>query len=104
MKRKSKLRARLKDGDTVVRALIRHPMETGARTDDVTGERVPRHFIEHMEVRRNDALVLSGDWGWGMSSDPNIGFTLRGGKPGDVVRITWVDNKGEKGGIETMVK
>jgi len=104
MKRKNKIRASLRDGETVVRVLIHHPMETGARTDDVTGKRVPRHFVQHVEAERNGKRVLSGDWGWGMSSNPNFGFSLKGGKPGDVVRVAWVDNKGETGELEAIVK
>jgi sulfur-oxidizing protein SoxZ len=104
MKRQSKMRARLKDGETVVRVLIRHPMETGTRKDDSTGKRVPRYFVQHVEAERNGKLVLSGDWGWGVSSNPNFGFSLRGGKLGDVVRVAWVDNKGETGELEAIVK
>ncbi|MEA3409974.1 MAG: thiosulfate oxidation carrier complex protein SoxZ [Pseudomonadota bacterium] len=104
MKRESKIRARIKGGETVVRVLIRHPMETGARKDDVTGKRVPRHFVQHIEAERNGRVVLSGDWGWGMSSDPNLGFSLEGGKPGDVIRVTWVDNKGDKGELEAVAR
>ena len=38
---RSKMRARLVEGDTVVKTLIQHPMETGNRKDPRTGLKVP---------------------------------------------------------------
>ena len=32
--------------------------------------------------------------GPGMSKDPYLSFKFRGGQPGDIVTISWVDNLG----------
>jgi sulfur-oxidizing protein SoxZ len=34
--------------------------------------------------------------GAGISKDPYFAFLLKGGKPGDVIAIDWVDNLGNK--------
>ena len=46
MAKSIKVRAKVKDGITVVKALITHPMETGLRKDKKTGKKIPAHFIQ----------------------------------------------------------
>ena len=41
-----RLKTKIRDDVTTVRAIIRHPMETGFRIDDETGERIPEHYIK----------------------------------------------------------
>ena len=53
-----KVRAKAK-GDTVtVKALIKHPMETGLRKDKKTGKAIPAHFIQEVSCKHNGAEVL----------------------------------------------
>ena len=58
-KKNIKLRARLKDGIVTVKALIKHPMETGLRKDKVTGLKVPAYHITEI-VRMIYSLAASG--------------------------------------------
>jgi sulfur-oxidizing protein SoxZ len=39
--------------------------------------------------------VLSADWGPAVSKNPYLQFKFNGGKKGDELVVTWVDNKGE---------
>jgi sulfur-oxidizing protein SoxZ len=39
--------------------------------------------------------VLSAQWGPAISKNPFMHFRFKGGKPGDKITITWVDNKGD---------
>ena len=41
-----RLKTKIRDDVTTVRAIIRHPMETGFRIDDETGARIPEHYIK----------------------------------------------------------
>ena len=104
MSKKVKLRASLKDGVTTVKALMTHPMETGARKDKETGELVPAHYIQEVEVSLNGEPVMKTYWGTGISKNPYLSFKIKGGAEGDAVILTWKDNLGETGTGETKVK
>lgn len=99
-----KIRARLKDGAVTVKAIVRHPMETGSRKHPETGQLVPRSFIRELVCERNGTPVLVMDWGWGIATDPYLSFQIKDGKKGDLMAIHWVDNEGETGRLEAEVK
>ncbi|MBF0448010.1 MAG: thiosulfate oxidation carrier complex protein SoxZ [Magnetococcales bacterium] len=93
---KAKIRVpkKVKIGDVIeVKALIRHPMETGLRKDKKTGQKVPAHFIDTVSATFNGETVLHSTWGAAISQDPMIGFHLKVDGSGPLV-ITWKDNKG----------
>ena len=104
MSKKVKMRASLKDGVTTVKALMTHPMETGARKDKETGELVPAHYIQEVEVSRNSEPVMKAYWGTGISKNPYLSFKIKGGAEGDTITLTWKDNLGETGTGETQTK
>ena len=89
-----KLRATEADGVVTVKALITHPMETGARKDSKTGELVPAHFIQELVVEHGGNKVVTADWSGGVSKNPYLSFAFTGGKKGDEVKISWKDNQG----------
>jgi sulfur-oxidizing protein SoxZ len=98
-----KIRARLKDGVTEVKALMSHPMETGRRKNDFN-EVVPAHFIQLVTAKLNGKVVLEAQWGTGVSKNPYLTFRVRGAKVGDQVTIAWQDNKGESNSAEVRVE
>ena len=72
-----KVRAKAK-GDTVtVKALIKHPMETGLRKDKKTGKVIPAHFIQEVVCKHNGTVVNTGYWGTGVSKDPYMAFKFK---------------------------
>jgi sulfur-oxidizing protein SoxZ len=84
------------DGDiTTFKTLIRHPMETGQLEDELTGEKIPAHFIQEVIVEHGGRLVFKALWGTGISENPYLSFKFRGAKAGDPVKLSWVDNKGQ---------
>ncbi len=97
-----KLKAKEKDGSVEVKALMSHPMETGQRKDSKTGEKIPAHFINKVEVTAGDKVVLSADWGPSISANPYLSFSYKGAA-GDKIKLTWTDNKGETDSAETDV-
>ena len=99
-----KVRAKVKDGVTTVKALIYHEMESGSRKDKETGELIPAHFIKEIKAELNGEVIISAEWGTGVSKNPYWSFEFEGGKPGDTIKIRWVDNKGETGSGETQIK
>ncbi len=99
-----RVRARLKDGEVVVKVLIKHPMETGRRKDAESGEVVPAHFIQKIHAEHNGKPVFQGYWGTGVSANPFVAFAFEGGSKGEIIKLTWVDNKGQSDTIEVEIE
>lgn len=102
----SSIKIRLKHirGTTRVRTLIAHPMETGRRINKATGARIPLHFIEKLTVYHNNHVIATCYLAPGVSKDPYFSFSFRGGEPGDVVSIVWIDNLGHKDKAKAALK
>ena len=77
-----------------VKLMIRHPMESGLRKDE-NGKKIPAHFIETLEVKCNDKIVFDAYLGMAVSENPFIQFSFKGGSKGDMMEVTWKDNRGD---------
>ena len=97
-----KMRATLGGGNTEVRVLMTHPMETGQRKDP-DGKLVPVHFIQNVIVKVNGKTVIDGQISQAISRNPVFSFRLRGGAKGDKIEVSWVDNQGENNKAEAAV-
>ena len=94
-----RIRATLQ-GDVVdVRILISHEMESGQRRD-ASGALIPAHFIQEVVVTHAGKTVMRAHWGPAISKNPFLGFRFRGGRKGDKVAVSWLDNKGDRGAGE----
>ena len=98
-----KIRAKVSDGVTTVKALVKHPMETGLRKDKKTGKLIPAHFIQEVTCEHNGNAVMTAMWGPAVSKNPYLSFKFKGASKGDTLKLGWVDNKGEKDSAETQV-
>lgn len=98
-----RIRARMKDNVTEIKAILIHPMETGRRLNEA-GKTVPAHFIQLVSVTLNDKTVLEAQWGTGIAKNPYLAFRVKAGKIGDRVVLRWVDNRGESNSAETTVE
>ncbi|MCP4041932.1 MAG: thiosulfate oxidation carrier complex protein SoxZ [Gammaproteobacteria bacterium] len=99
-----KLRAKLKNGVTTVKALMKHPMETGARKDKESGKPIPAHFIQELKCQHNGKDLLLGHLSGGISKNPYLSFRFKNGNKGDAVTLAWTDNKGESESKEVKIK
>ncbi|MEQ8288394.1 MAG: thiosulfate oxidation carrier complex protein SoxZ [Gammaproteobacteria bacterium] len=99
-----RVRTRLKEGVTTVRAIIRHPMETGFRVDQETQEVVPAHYIKLVTVKHNGETVLSCDWSRAVSKNPYLSFEFTGAIAGDKLELAWLDTEGETDYAETIIE
>jgi len=104
MAKSIKVRAKVKGGSTVVKALISHAMETGLRKNKKTGKMIPAHFIQEVTCSHNGNNVLNADWGTAISKNPYLSFKFSGAKKGDTLKMSWVDNKGESDSVEAKIK
>ena len=97
-----RIRAQATGGNIVVRVLMNHEMESGQRRDPA-GKLVPAWHITEVTAAHNGKAVFSADWGPGVSKNPFLQFTIKGGKAGDKVSVTWLDNKNDKRTDEATV-
>ncbi len=99
-----KIRARIDNGTTTVKALISHPMETGLRKNKKTGQPVPAKFIKNVKCVSNEKVLLNAYWGIAVSSSPYLSFKYSGGSAGDIIKLSWTDNTNQSDSIEAKVK
>src|SRR4030095_2338628 len=84
-----------------VRLQIRHPMETGYRTDD-TGKAIPRNVVRNVTCRYNGDLVFAAQLSSGIAANPYIRFFVTARASGDLV-FEWVDDVGVRGSERAAV-
>ncbi|MDK8464470.1 thiosulfate oxidation carrier complex protein SoxZ [Marinobacter sp. SS13-12] len=89
-----RVRAVESSGVTSLKALVRHPMDSGF-VKDSEGNVIPAHFIKVLTISHKGKNVFVANWGPAVSKDPFLEFRFKGGKKGDEVTISWVDNEGE---------
>jgi sulfur-oxidizing protein SoxZ len=90
-----RIRAQAAADKVTVRVLVSHEMETGQRKT-ADGKVVPAMFIQTISATHNGKTVMNAQWGTAVSKNPFIQFVFAGGKAGDKVAVTWVDNTGDK--------
>lgn len=99
-----KIRAKITNGITIVKALISHPMETGLRKDKISGLPIPAKFIKNVKCISNKKVLLNAQWGVAVSKNPYLSFKYSGGNSGDIIQVTWIDNTNQSDSIEATVK
>ncbi len=98
-----KIRAKLSGDVTTVKALIKHPMDTGLVKDKKTGKVIPAHFIQEVTCEHGGNKVMTALWGAAVSKNPYLSFKFAGAKAGDPIKLSWVDNKGESDSVEAKI-
>lgn len=99
----TKIKTRPRDGATEILVLVNHPMETGQRVDAKTKQKIPAHWIQKLTIELNGKAVADIDMGVAVSKDPLVAIAVKTAKSGDKVKVSWSDNKGQKGGGEATV-
>ena len=97
-----RIRAQTVGNAVDVRVLMAHEMETGQRRD-AAGKTVPAWYISNVSATHNGKTVLTAQWGPAVSKNPFLSFRFNGGKPGEKIAVTWIDNKGEKRTDEAVI-
>lgn len=97
-----RIRAQAQGDKVTVRVLVSHEMESGQRRDGA-GKLIPAWFIQTISATHNGKTVMSAQWGPAVSKNPFTQFAFKGGKAGDKVVVSWVDNRGEKRSDEAVV-
>jgi sulfur-oxidizing protein SoxZ len=98
-----RIRATSSGDTTEVQALIQHPMDSGFAKNSA-GELIPAHFIQQLTFEHGGKQVFIADWGPAVSKDPYVKFSFKGGKKGDDLKISWVDNKGTSDSLTAKIQ
>ena len=99
-----RLKTKTRNSITTIRAIIRHPMETGFRIDTETGELVPQHYIKKVLVKHNAKVIFSCDWSRAVSKNPYLSFMFKNSNIGDKIEITWFDSNDNTDSLETVIQ
>ncbi len=97
-----RIRAQVQGDKTTVRVLVGHEMESGQRKD-AAGKIVPAWFIQEISATWNGKTVMSAQWGTAVSKNPFMQFSFKGGKAGEKVVVSWIDNRGDKRSDEAVI-
>jgi sulfur-oxidizing protein SoxZ len=98
-----KMKAKAENGETTVKALIKHPMETGRRKEKDSEVLIPIHYIQEVTCSYQGEPVLTTEWGPTISKNPFLSFKFTGGAPGEAVELAWKDNKGDSDSISVKI-
>ncbi len=91
---KIKLKPKARKGVISIKALVKHPMETGLRKKK--GKVVPANHIDHLTISHNGNKIVDADIGSSVSKDPYFKFKVPGAK-GDTIELKYKDNLGKTG-------
>jgi sulfur-oxidizing protein SoxZ len=97
------IRAKHTKGKTKVRVLISHPMIGDNELDSNSDERSRPHFIQDITCNLDGDTIMSAQCGSYVGKDPFLAFEFAGGNKGQTIRVTWVDNRGERGSTEAVI-
>ncbi len=76
-----------------IKTLISHPMESGQRKDNKTGELIPRRIINRFVARFNGEVVFEAAIEPAVSSNPYFSFDMMVPEAG-TMSFEWVDDDG----------
>lgn len=79
-----------------LKIIILHPMRTG-RAKDEASKKLPAHFMQQMQIKRNGVLVLEAETGTAIARNPYFTFYLTQAQLGDEISVHWQDNLGYQG-------
>jgi sulfur-oxidizing protein SoxZ len=97
-----RIRAQAQGDKVTVRVLVSHEMESGQRRD-AAGKIIPAWFIQSISAVYDGKTVMSAQWGPAVSKNPFLQFSFKGGKAGDKISISWIDNHGDKRTDEAVI-
>jgi sulfur-oxidizing protein SoxZ len=98
-----RVRAIASGDTTVVQSLIQHPMDSGF-VKDRSGKLIPPHHIEVLQFEHGGKTVFTALWGPAVSKDPYVKFSFKGGKKGDDLKVSWVDNEGQHDALVAKIQ
>ncbi len=100
---KIRMRGKAKGGIAEVKALIKHPMESGVRMNKKTGKPYPAKYIDMVEVLVNGTKAVDAQWSGAVSANPYMAVKVNA-NPGDEITVNLTDNTGGTGSGKVKLK
>ncbi|BCN94240.1 thiosulfate oxidation carrier complex protein SoxZ [Thiomicrorhabdus immobilis] len=100
---KIRMRGKSQNGVAEVKALIKHPMESGVRMNKKTGKPYPAKYIDMVEVLVNGTKAVDAQWSGAVSANPYMAVMVKA-NAGDEVTVKLSDNTGETGSDSIKLK
>jgi sulfur-oxidizing protein SoxZ len=89
-------------GQTTVRILMSHEMESGQRKD-AEGKIIPAWHIQDVSARLDGREIFTAQWGPSVSKNPYLQFIIKGTHTGSKLSVTWRDSRGDSRTDEVTV-
>lgn len=99
----TKIRSQTLSGITEIKLLIGHDMENGRNRDPVSGQLIPAHFVQEIDIELNGMTVVAMKLGGSMAKNPFFTFRLKSLRDGDKLVARWTDNRGGSDSAETII-
>jgi len=93
---KIRMRGKSTGGVAEIKALIKHPMESGVRMNKKTGKPFPALFIDTVTVTVNGAAAVDSQWSGAVSANPYMAIQVKA-NAGDEIKLALSDNTGATG-------
>jgi len=100
---KIRMRGKSKGGVAEVKALIKHPMESGVRMNKKTGKPYPAKYIDMVQVSVNGTPAVDAQWSGAVSANPYMAIKVKANS-GDKVDVSLTDNTGGTGTSSITLK
>ena len=105
---KNSIRLRLQkeaDDSHVFKTIITHPMETGIRRDNKTGQLIPADYIDVFRVLVDGLECFAIKLGPDISKNPFLSFMFtRPLQDNQILRVEWTDNRAEQVFYESRIR
>lgn len=98
----TKLKITQFDHYSEIKILINHPMENG-RNRDANNQLIPAHFIQELQILRNQTQMVSLQLGGSVSKQPFLVFHLEKLQSGDKISVIWQDNQAQSDSVEQLI-
>ena len=98
---KMKIKAKEKGGIVKVKAMFTSLM---AEREQAKKAGVPPQFIKYIVAKVNDKIVFEATTSGYMAENPLIKFKFKGGKKGDKIIFTTIDNNNKKATGKKKIK
>ncbi|RLA78026.1 MAG: thiosulfate oxidation carrier complex protein SoxZ [Epsilonproteobacteria bacterium] len=98
--KKTRIKAKAKNGIVTVMALAKHPMYSGAEAKKL---KVKQNFITYLKAEVSGKIVYEVTSSQFFSKNPYLKFKYKGNK-GDEIVISWVDLLGNKNTSKSKAK
>lgn len=90
---KMKLRRFVKNTPREAQVMVRHPNHSGFQMNQITLLFVPADFVETIDIKQGDDMILKVESGISLSEDPNLRFFYKE-DPALPIQVTAVDTEG----------